>query len=900
MADPRQMQEWAAYLRDNQADAQSEDYQTVARAYQKAYGDLQRNAQNEANYQGLGGSAKAAGQGAAAGGLEGLDWLTQALGGRLVRTVQSYVTGQPMKETAGEALKRDLNVPSAEDVPESVRGWYYGGQAAGSGLPVAAATVLTAGAAPLVSGTAAGTAAALPLASQAMRATAVAEGLGALSSGSGAKLADMAFPNNPTARAIGSIAAPLVTAPALSAVQAATGAADRTAVGGRLFDALNPERGAAKNLGHAIDEAGGDVAALVGQLKGKSGPATVLTGDQTLNDVAAVLKQNNVNFGRTLAGQEDELLADMSGGLGRTTGGTVPEDLASASTAYAGQMGQHAAGAESAAARAAAPLRPTYEEVTGASSAMHQKLQDVEKSLQGVSNTLWSRIPKTFNVGQTGVAPLLQKVVEHEANAEPYLDIMNQTSKGLLDRMRTGGGIGSVEAGQLLKLRSALTNDILSQPPLGPNRAGIRAVRQMIDAIDTGLENAGVPNITEARAFTKQMNDVLSRTAANELRMREPGTGAFRVDPRLATETLLQGSGSTPRTNVEDLGQALGATNPGGPLAAGPARPGVNPTPPPQEFVPALAKKFGDQVVDPVTGMVKPDAAARVLRNKSELELYPQLQTRISDAASAAENAGAVRQYADNVQKTTDMISRAVAEKPAELLNKLLDGSSAKPMQALDELYQHAQGTKDGVDGLRAAIGKYLAQDGDPVKAAARLIEPLSEAGDKTLVDWMKTKGLINTTDYAVMKLSAKQITQAGVARGMANARAVDIESKVSDPAKVLAQVVGARLGAPLIPGAGAIQSAGLGARYGKKLVTQTFGGKSQVRVLEDAFTGQRGRSVGGLLENYLKLKGVPAGGAKAKAPTLPSWARTGPIASAATQAERSQNTEQTKRRVYR
>lgn len=898
--DPRQLQEWSSYLRANQANSQSPEYQTVARAYQKAYGEMERNAANEANYKGVGGVVKASGQGLGAGVIEGTDFLSQALGGRLVRTVQSYLTGEPMKETAGEAMKRNLNVPSAEDVPESVRGWYYGGQATGSALPMAAATIGTAGAAPLVVGAEAGTAAALPLAAQAMRGTALAEGLGAVGAGTGAKVADMAFPDNPIARAVGSIAAPMATAPALSAIQAGGRAAGSTTIGGRVADFMNPERGAARNLGHAIDDAGGDVASLVGQLKDTTGPATVLSGDQTLNDVAAVLKQKNVNFGRTLAQQEDDALGSMAGSLNQTIGGSLPEDLADASRQFSMLAGQRAAGAERGAAQAAQPFKPSYDEITSASEGMHGQLQQVEKKLQDVSNTLWGRIPKTQNIGQTGVTPLLQKVVEHEANAEPYADIMGQTSKALLERMRTGGGLGSVEAGQLLKLRSALTNDIRAQPPLGPNRPGIRAVRQMIDAIDEGLVRANVPYAQEARDFTKRMNDVLSRTAANELRMKEPGTGAFRVDPRLATETLLQGSGSAPRANVEDLGQALGAMNPGGPLAAGPARPGVVPTPPPAEFAPALAKKLGDQVVDQSTGMVKPGPAERVLGTKSELELYPDLQNRLSDAVGASRSAEAARGYADSVAKTTDMIARAVQEKPAELLNKLLDGSTAQPMKALDELFQHAQTTKNGTDGLKAAIGKYLGQDGDPVKAAARLIEPLSEKGDKTLIDWMRTKGLINTTDAAIMRLSAKQITQAGVARGMANARAVDIESKVSDPAKVLAQVVGARLGGQLVPGAGAIQSAGIGSRYANKLLTQTFGGKSQVRVLEDAFTGKNGRSVGGLLENYMKLQGRPVGGGKANAAILPMWARTGPIASGATQAERSQKQETTKRRVYR
>jgi hypothetical protein len=148
--------------------------------------------------------------------------------------------------------------------------------------------------------------------------------------------------------------------------------------------------------------------------------------------------------------------------------------------------------------------------------------------------------------------------------------------------------------------------------------------------------------------------------------------------------------------------------------------------------------------------------------------------------------------------------------------------------------------------------------------------------GKGSVLDWLKDKGLVNTTDFALMKRQADQIMTAERARAGATGRAVDMAARVPDLYDAGARVVGANLGGMAGRGTGApLVTAGIGSRLVRGRL-EALGGPSQGRVLEKAMLGQDGRSLQQLLEAYQARQGVTVNAAGQPITPLPFLLRPG------------------------
>lgn len=832
--DRERIHKYGAYLLKFQDQSDTPEWRQVAEAYKGLRSQMLEEDKATEEYAGLGGTVKALGQGIRNSLPEGVD-LAIPNPGRLAQTTYRYlrekIDGTPYERvpsvlSAGtEALigRSDVNVDA---MPEGARSSYRAGEFIGGSAPAAA---LTMGAAGL--GAAAGRGVATALA------TGGAEAAAAGGGGTAVKVTDLMGNGNETANAIAGVAGSVLSPTALAALIART--ASRTPgaarVGNAIADTINPVRGASRNLGAAITDGGGDIDEIVRQLRSNPGkPGTVAADSQELHDIAAALAQKNVRFGRDFRATEDSALAGLTDDAAGTIGGTNASDLSGALRMDADALAQQAARREAEARDAAGFFRPEGDQVRRASELLNDELDSAFATRQSRGKAMYDALPlKNIAIQNTELQGFADTITELQRRARDVSSWMDDPTKELMAQVLRG----NASAEDLHILRSNIERNARDTGMAGsPNRGAIQVAGVLSKKLGDILDNQGIQGWRDANKYTRETYDAFERSAVGTALRNTPQ--GQKIDARELGNFVTEGSTNAQMSKLADVRAALDAGERGGAMRAD--QWGLEPT---------VRQRIGERAIDPTTGMVDPGKASRVLDDEI-VGQFPVSRDNLSRARSLSGQAQGVRSLAEESSKRATELGGVLDERPAAVLNSMLGGAKAVPMKSLDEVLIVARKSPKGEAGLKAALREYLMQDKDPVKIAIRMSETVSDKGG-TLLDWMRANKLITTTDYANLKRIGDRVAKTGVRRAVADARATDLESRVPDFAQVLARIGGARLGAPLVPGAGAIQSAGIGSQYAKKLLNSQFGGKRQVQVLEDAFLNRNDRDLASLLERY-------------------------------------------------
>jgi hypothetical protein len=433
----------------------------------------------------------------------------------------------------------------------------------------------------------------------------------------------------------------------------------------------------------------------------------------------------------------------------------------------------------------------------------------------------------------------------------------------------------------LTALKSSLRRDArAAMSGANPNPDAARVVRQLANTIDNTMERLGVPGVKDANAATRRYYDVYGRTIAQDLFRTNPA-GRPIVRPEQAAEHALR--------SESPMGQALNV------------RDYQAATTDPQAALRALEveqrSQAGRALVDPTSGAVNPRTAASALQREAPVyDQFPGLRGDIQSAANATQTAGQATERAQTVAQTTGKLQAKLgspqspygrvltnAEDPGRVLDNILSGSNPNPLQDLNRLMVVAKKSPDGIEGFKATFGRWATAGGTPEETARRLLQPIGAQGP-TVLQFMKQRGLVSTTDYAKIKAQSDRILAATTARSNAAAKAVDMEARVPDAYDFAARTVGANIGGMFGRGTGApLVAAGQGSRIARKAL-EGLGGSSQARMVENAMLGQDGRSLQQLLEAYQARKGISVNAAGQPITPLPFLLRPGAQSSAAQQ----------------
>lgn len=834
---------------------EAENREQAAQAF-SGYAYEMNNAK-EREYAGLGGMGKAVYEGAVPG----------ALG--MLRTVRDVTDLNRLMNKAGNALHDKLNesFPNvvgkrdpekdpykkldegrdasqeramrwaggkyAHEVPESVRASYYFGNELGAAAPVAAIGGL-AGLGAKFAGSV---------------------GIGGLSSGSAAATAEHISPGNDTLRTAMSIGVPL----AGSGVAYLGGKLGGRGAG-QIQKMMDAKGAAGKQLVEEMVAKGEDPRAILAQLETlpNATPAT-MTGSQVFADTAENLARKNANFGRMFRGAEDEALAAAAGRTTEPLAGADPRMLAAGVQEQSALRAQEAAAAEARAAQHMDTVLPNPMQVQQAGQDVQQAVQagraassDRVKAAYGASIDANPNMPvprqNVQNFLQT-YHDALQQLGHAPAGSQVYVRPTGSLSDELINRIediqkrfatQSASGSAPVTVGEIDALNKRLRAEIQALQK-SPNPAGwdVSLLKRMREAGQDSLRF--VPGYDKALEEAARHAGTYNKADAVRGVLQPNAVGALRPGETVA-EWAMTGAGAKPNLAVQQLSVAADSL---------PGQKAVQ-----EGLETGFLSNIRARVQDAENaGMPSSRGVARVLQNEADtLTVLPGAEQKLRAAQPLLSEAEKARDAAKLAQGTADEVAVGVSEKPGAFLGKILGG--AEPEKNLSMLIR--AGGEQGAAGMRGVLFDFVQGAGTPDKMAAAWMQPI-RSGGPTLADFMKSKGVLTTTEHAKIVQEAKQIlgvTEARAAAVGASGRTVQVGGPTSDLLNFGLETVGARVGAQLGAGTSgaSLKTSALGSKLAKMWGSDK-GVQTQREILEKAFTNTDGHSVADLLRIALDPK---------------------------------------------
>jgi hypothetical protein len=836
------LQAWGDYLVQNQQNADSDEYKTIARAFQKADGELQQNLAQNREYAGLGGVVKAGAQmipRGAAGVVGSVLDVAAPMSGTMSQLDRMVANGTGKPDSGGyfqnkaQEVSDALGFKKVEDLPEIARPAGYAGEFIGGGLPVAVAT----GGASIAAN---GVRASLPL---------IAGEAGALAGGAGGTyLAEKIAPDSTAARVAGGLIGSFVSPTAL-ATAAATRVGKIPGVGGAgtfIADAISPTRGAARNFGDAIEKGGGDVGAVLQQIRDNPGLAPTLASDnQTIHDAVAHFAASDPQFARAQKAMQDAQAAGLiNARAGQNIGGTTADDFASALRRNADATDQMATQREGLARQAAASFTPDYSTVRNANRGLVDDLTTARKASKTKVDAAYQSIPNAPlpNLGTN----LAQKMQDLQSQGWTFDAIAPDTS-ALIRRVTAQGYTPTIKDAVALSGQLGRDARSIRGGSAMDNRA-IATAFKLRDEVTSHLRN--VSGWDKANSLSRAHQDTFrDATGPDVLLEMAYGQNRTKLDPQLAGDTILSGTPNAQTLKLDNLGKATG--NPQGIV---------------DRLDPTVRQQLGLNAMS--DGMISPDKANTLLNRRDDItSFFPKAQQDLRAAAAQSQVAQDARAGATAAAKQADTLAPGLQAQPENVIGSIIRSQKNNPFDDLTSLYKTAK-AQGAEDGLKAALREYVTKAGDPLQAAVRMTEPI--AGDKSLLDWMKGSGLLNTTEHATLSKTADMLIKSHVAGEMASAKAFNPNGVIPDPLDILARVAGAKVAAKFAKGGASIQIASIGSETARKLLRGMVGSR-QGDVLKDALAGSNQRGLEDLLTRYQSMKGQTVPG-QPSSPQMPIW----------------------------
>lgn len=853
----------------------------------------------------------AVGQGATGGLLESLPLLAGALtgaklgapggpwgmaAGTVIGGGAGALAGRSARNIAARVPLGDstLTTPSAEDVRPELRPYARGGEAVGAGLPIVAAPFAAPGARlPEFQG-----ARITPAVNRMLESAEKNPGaffkneIGALgSAGFAGGTAEHYRPGDTVTRVGAEIAGGAVNpsrylfgawdwtarqiAPRLKTV---ADSVRHFASGGQpsTFRSAASDTRAAQVLQDIVTQAGEDPAQLSRLLRQEAVPGMRMTaaqasGSPALMSLERKLAQESAKFGNESQRLAEDSLSQFKMTLYLLEGSGDPQALKEASRVreqyfralITGRLQMAEARARSHASKI--PL-DTPEARSLLARDANTAVEEALRESRAVERELWGKVAREVPAAAENVIARFSQLQKEMLPEESIPYVM----RGPVRRMAEGGAAqsailgpdgkpimnlaptGKTTSGELMLFRSRAL-ELAREAAAKGNFSRARFYGNMAEAALDDLDRIAtqVPGLTEARQFSKELNDTFTRTFAGES-LATKGTGADRIPPEVMLRRAFgtgKEAGALRLKQLEDATAFLKNKGIGGPEAADKF-----------DFMLDAQQLFLRQAasgaIDPVTGRASAIRLSRFMADNAELmERFPEIKRTLQDAVKSETGLQNVERWASNAQRTIDRDAAFAKvlryDSPADAVRAAV--SSNTPAKDFIQLAKVARsGGRDAIDGLKAAawqdaMRRASTESGELsfVRLQSVLFNPV-RPGQPSLMQIMKGQGLMTEAEAQSASFAIKRAMriEEALARG---GRGGNWEHLVGNPdalQDLVIRISGAKLGGAIagsVPGNAAqghgLIAAAAGSSYLRKVLEKIPQGKVKDVLVEAALS---------------------------------------------------------------
>lgn len=652
----------------------------------------------------------------------------------------------------------------------------------------------------------------------------VETGLGA-TAGTGGYYAEQAFPESDSAKLVGEVlggvapigvvsgggAAIRKAASVLPGVRAVVGVGKR--LGKKVGESITP-RGAGKRASGRVDRATEDREAALKEMQNADTLEGLTPAQQTGDQGLLELEKSVMQSSDALRRQSDEQIANMDQVIRESMkelGGDVSPE-ATRETFEAAQ--NHLRNLLDTRVRIAAqnaderlerlgPKTPREE----ANRIAREEIEKAMKDVRAQERELYNRIPEDTEVPFLNSQQTFENIRNSLSKAQQE-DIpsvakkfLSPDSEDYLGKFSDKPGVTKIR--EVRGIQSKLREDARIARSNGQyNRA--RISDEIADSITDDIANANNPEVSDmvqtAVGFSRDKNQRFTQGTVGKI-LGRARTGEESIPTGMTLESTLGIKGPKSRESYDDILKA----------ADTPELKGA--------FDDYLKSRFISEATR--NGQVNPQSARTFIRQYDELlNRMPDLRQEIQGAVEAG-NVSALRQrQADtigarlnkpNVSKATMFIQK----EPDKAFSSVLQ--SRKPATEMGNLVNMAGRDQSGeaTKGLKSAFTDYVMRQSGGDQISGQKLENLLN-DDK----FMKAAQKLYTKDemsrLKTIANTAAKLDKAKAARESQEGIIGDAPGMVSS---TLVRILGARYGAPLVPGAGGLQSAQIMSKRFKDLI---------------------------------------------------------------------------------
>lgn len=602
----------------------------------------------------------------------------------------------------GEGLMRLFenfaNVPQPEDMPDDLLWAYYGGEVMGSGGPMVPAVTTAArmGARAVDAGVGRYINRILDTAARSPVSFMTAETSALSSAALGEAVAEAAYPGRPEIRIPAGVAAGAAN-PSMIAVNAADFGIRHVKRVASAFSASGAESRAAAEIQRIVREFGEDPIQIARALResditGAKRTAAQLTGSPALAAMERQLVNRSAKFGLEAQRRAEESLATLRASIGvlEETGdpGALRQAARLRSKYFESLMQWRVADAESDAIQAAARISPDIEDApTIISKRIYELVADALREARVIERYLWSRVSREAPVQADNIISTANRIRADDMLPE---EEMPPLVRRFVARMARQGGKTNVREAQIFRSKMLEAARHKDNTP-----AQARFYGQMAEAALDDLSASAGPEFEDARAFSKALNDVFTRTFAGQA-MSTDYRGAHRIPPEVMMPRALGTGGEMATLRMKELERAIRFSSP---EAADEMF----------RLQEAVLMRSAQSLVDE-SGVINPRRLSTFLRRNAEvLSNFPELREMLGNADQAARFLGNVRSQADRasraIERKTILSQIMNGENPVREVGRIMEGDSPqRGLRQLVSLARRADNPEEAMAGLRSAF----------------------------------------------------------------------------------------------------------------------------------------------------------------------------------------------------
>ena len=408
------------------------------------------------------------------------------------------------------------------------------------------------------------------------------------------------------------------------------------------------------------------------------------------------------------------------------------------------------------------------------------------KDAREVEKDLWGRIPKETPLAPDGVIARYNSVKSRLLPEES----LPMLAEKFIARMQNLGAQGKkTSAGELLTFRSRMlanARDARARGDFGPASQFDELAEGALDDL-TKLPGREADN---AREFSRALHEKFTNTFAGKALSKASG-GGDRIPAEIVMERAFGSGGTQAELRLRELGEA----------ADFPARVFGEPMLSAQE---RFLKIASQNATDAATGRVNPVKLREFLsKNKTTLDRFPDLKTKLSNAADAEEAFRGVEESArvatKAIRERTAFANLIKTDDPVVAVGNVLSGPNAR--RGFTQFAKLARRSGEGaVSGLRSSalknafdkatdhVGRFSFERFD------RILKSGLSKEDVGLIPLMEQNGLMN----AGISYRLKRLIRRGVEIEQALANQKKLDKLMEEPDAMfdlVTRIVGANLG---------------------------------------------------------------------------------------------------------